>query len=113
METDAMKTLIAAITLMLAASAAMAAAPCQNPLTLPCQKACAAMGVKFVLSMREQTLGTRVRTVHVGDTRETVEAMASAQQLARFAGLSLQYIDGMTLHDVSRAVDAYCARPRQ
>jgi hypothetical protein len=51
-----MKTLVAAVTLILSASAAMAEAPCQNPVAPECQKACAVMGAKYVLAMRNQTL---------------------------------------------------------
>ena len=46
-----MKILIAALSLALTASAAMAEAQCENPRAEPCRKACAVMGAKFVLSI--------------------------------------------------------------
>jgi hypothetical protein len=115
-ETDVMKTLIAALTLALLASPAFAEAPCQNPSTSRCQKACAIMGAKLALSMREQALATRAQesdghtfdaTVRLTSLR-TRDALEGAQRLARLAGFSLQDIDKMTLRDVSAAVVKNC-----
>jgi hypothetical protein len=111
METDVMKTLIAAVSLILSASAAMAEAPCQDPVTIPCQKACAVMGAKYVLSMREQSLqaNVQVKAVRVGNPLDRGD-LAAAQRLASFAGLSLDYIDGLTTQQINGAIAAYCPR---
>ena len=106
-----MKTLMAAVTLILSASAAMAEAPCQNPISLPCQKACAVMGAKYVLSIREQNLqtGVQVKAVRAGNPFDRGD-LAAAQRLASFAGLSLDYIDGLTMQQINGAIAAYCPR---
>jgi hypothetical protein len=104
-----MKILIAALTLALTASAAMAEAPCENPSALPCRKACAVMGARFALSMREQALEMRAATPKLDLTSfDTDETLAGARRLASFAGLSLRYIDAMTLPEIRRAVNEYC-----
>jgi hypothetical protein len=110
METDVMKTLIAAVTLLLTALPALAGAPCQNPLTPSCQKACAVMGAKFVLAARPQSLLTPVQTVRANDTLDAGGAMDNARRLARLAGVSLDYIDGMTLQEINGAIAASCRR---
>ena len=119
-----MKTLIAALTLALTASTAMAEAQCENPRAEPCRKACAVMGAKFVLSMREQALEMRAaaraaQTERPTPTKlglisfDTDQTGAGARRLAYFAGLSLHYIDGMTFQEIRRAVDEYCpSQPR-
>lgn len=56
-----MKTLISAVALILSASTAMAEAPCQNPVAPACQKACAVMGAKYILLIRERSLATTVQ----------------------------------------------------
>jgi len=86
----------------------MADAPCQNPVVPACQKACAVMGAKYVLAMRERTLqaGIRVQTVRA----DAGEPLANAQYLARFAGLSIDYIDGLTVRQINGAIAAYCPR---
>jgi hypothetical protein len=103
-----MKTPLAALTLILPVSAAMAEAPCQNPVAPECQKACAVMGAKYVLAMRSRTLqaGVRVQTVRA----DAEDPLANAQRLARFAGLSLDYIDGLTMRQVNGAIAEYCPR---
>jgi hypothetical protein len=102
------KTLISAMVLLLSASAAMAEAPCQNPVATACQKACAVMGAKYVLAMREQNLqaGARIQIVRA----DAEKPLASAQHLARFADLSLDYIDGLTVREISGAIAAYCPK---
>jgi hypothetical protein len=112
-----MKILMAAVILVLGASTAVAEAPCQNPLTPPCQRACAIMGAKYVLLMRQQTQQTpaRVQTVRAGNPAaidpagpETGNPLEVAQRLARIAGLSLQYIDGMKLQEIKGAIAESC-----
>jgi hypothetical protein len=115
-----MKTLIAPLILVLTASTAMAGAPCENPHMLPCQKACAVMGAKFALTMHEQavemrTLESAVRARRSMPMLDLTSLHATATQqdaeyLARFAGVSLTYIEGMTLKEAKRAVDEYCPR---
>jgi hypothetical protein len=107
-ETDVMKTLVAATALLLSASAAMAEAPCQNPVAPSCQKACAVVGAKYVLAIRERSLqaGAHVQTVRA----DAGEPLASAQHLARLADLSLDYIDGLTVRQINGAIAAYCPR---
>ena len=107
-----MKTLMAAVTLFLSASAAMAEAPCQNPVAPACQKACAAMGAKYVLSMRQQNLQSHmpVRAIRVGDSEDNAGSLENAERLARLAGLSRDYIDGLTAREISGAIAAYCPR---
>jgi hypothetical protein len=109
-----MKMLITAMTLALTASAAMAEARCENPRAEPCRKACAVMGARFALSMREQALEMRAATPKLDLTSfDTDETLVGARRLAYFAGLSLQYIDAMTLPEIRRAVDEYCpSQPR-
>ena len=105
-----MKTLIAALMIALTASSAMAEAPCESPPTLPCQKACAAMGAKFVMSMRQD----RQNAINVVKSSATYSAgmVERARHLAGFAGVSLQDIDRMTLHDLAGAVGEYCTERR-
>jgi hypothetical protein len=112
-----MKTLLAALILALTSSVAMGQAPCENPRTLPCQKACALMGAKFVLAMRKQALeieqlsratASRARLVVSADETNTGQMLENAQRLAGFAGVSLQEVDRMRLRDLSAAVDQYC-----
>jgi hypothetical protein len=107
-----MKTLIAAATLILSVSAAMAQAPCEAPRAPACQKACAVMGAKFVLSMRDRSRGTRapVQAVRMIDPVDSDPSLASAQRLASFAGLSLDYIDALTVQQISRAIVTYCPK---
>jgi hypothetical protein len=38
------------------------------------------------------------------------EPLANAQHLSRIAGLSLDYIDGLTMRQVNGAIAAYCPR---
>jgi len=105
-----MKTLLTAAALLLTASAAMAEAPCENPTAQICQKACAVMGAKYMLSVREQQLPARVRSVRAGDPLDQTGSFENAERLARFAGLSLDYIDGLPVEQISRAVATYCPR---
>jgi hypothetical protein len=112
LETDAMKTLIAAVALTLSASAAMAEAPCENPVAQACQKACAVMGAKYVLSVRRKDAqpAARVQAVRVDSAEDNTGSLERAQHLARIAGLSLDYIDGLTLSQSKAAIAAYCPR---
>jgi hypothetical protein len=112
-----MKILLAAVILALTSSVAIAEAPCESPRTLPCQKACALMGAKFVLAMREQTLeieqvsqetASRGRVVLSSTGANTWQMLENAQRLAGFAGVSLQEVDRMRLRDLGAAVDRYC-----
>jgi hypothetical protein len=64
------------------------------------------MGAKYVLSRRQQSLA--VRAIPVGDANDSV--LAAAQQLARFAGFTLDYIDGLTVPQISRDIVAYCPK---
>jgi hypothetical protein len=115
-----MKMLMAPLMLVLMASTAKAGAPCENPHMLPCQKACAVMGAKFALTMHEQALEMRTLESAVQARRSTpmldltsLHATATqedAEYLARVAGVSLPYIQGMTLKEAKRAVDEYCPR---
>jgi hypothetical protein len=115
-----MKTLIAPLILVLMASSAMAEAPCENPHMLPCQKACAVMGAKFALTMHDHALEMRALENAVQARRSTpmldltslhaTATQGDAEYLARFAGVSLSYIQGMTLKEAKRAVDDYCPR---
>jgi hypothetical protein len=103
-----MKTLIPALALILSAFAAMAEAPCQNPVVPACEKACAVMGAKYILWIRGRDLpaGAQLQTV----STDSQDALASAQHLASFAGLSLDYIDGLPMQQVKQAIAAYCPR---
>lgn len=105
-----MRTLLAATALLLSASAAMAEAPCENPAAQICQKACAAMGAKYVLLLRERQLGAQVQPVRAGDPLDRTGSLENAERLARLAGLSLDYIDGLPAGQISRAIAAYCPR---
>jgi hypothetical protein len=105
-----MKTLTAAAILLLSTSAAMAEAPCQSPQTPSCQKACAVMGAKFVLSMRKNTPPSHVQTVRTAAPGDAEDSLEGAQRLARLAGLSLDYIEAMTVRDVNRGVAKSCPR---
>lgn len=112
-----MKTLLAALILALTSSVAMGQAPCENPRTPPCQKACALIAAKFVLSMRAQTLeieqlsretASRGRVVLSSSGANTWQMLENAQRLAGLAGVSLQEVDGMRLRDLGAAVEQYC-----
>jgi hypothetical protein len=107
-----MKTLLAAATLILSASAAMAGAPCENPSAELCQKACAVMAAKFVLATHPQShaTGTPVRAAWVDNSDDNPGSLENAQRLAASAGLSLDYINGMTLTQSRAAVLAYCPK---
>jgi hypothetical protein len=102
-ETKIMRTLISAVALLLSTATGMAEAPCENPVAPACQKACAVMGAKYVLSIREQSLPTPPR-VQIGNAG----SLESAQRLARFAGLPLLYIDGLTVPQIKRGIALYC-----
>ena len=102
-----MKMLMAAAVLVLSTSAAMAEAPCQNPVLLSCQKACAAMGAKLVLTTRKQNMSVRPVRASDADSFGTLE---DAERLARLSGLSLAYIDGLTVREVRAAIAGYCPR---
>ena len=115
-----MKTLLAALILAMTSSVAMGQAPCENPRTLPCQKACALMAAKFVLSMRAQTLeieqmsretGARARLFLSADGTNTWQMPENARRLAEIAGVSLQEVDGMRPRDLRAAVEQYCRLP--
>jgi hypothetical protein len=107
-ETDVMKMLVAAVTLILSASAAMAEAPCENPVSPPCEKACAAMGAKYVLWRREQDRPGVAQLQTVSANSES--PLAAAHRLAGIAGLSLDYVDALSMRQVSQAVETYCPR---
>jgi hypothetical protein len=100
-----MKTLISVVALLLSASTAVAEAPCENPVTLACRQACAVMGAKHVLSMREPNPLTTVRV-----QTDDVGSLDSAQRLARFAGLSLPYIARLTVQKINGAIASSCPR---
>ena len=104
-EPGIMKTLIAIVALLLSASTAVAEAPCENPVTPACQKACAVMGAKYVLLKHEPNLLTtaRVQTDNVG-------SLDIAQRLVRFAGLSLPYIASLTVQQINGAITLSCPR---
>ena len=103
-----MKTLVAAVVLILSASAAMAEAPCQSPAAVECQKACAVMGAKYVLWRRERDLPAGAPLQTVSATSEN--PLAAARQLAGLAGLSLDYVDALSMQQVRQAVETYCPR---
>jgi hypothetical protein len=103
-----MKTLIAAVTLVLSASAAMAEAPCQSPVAPECQKACAVMGAKYVLWSRDRDLPAGAQLQTVSDDGQN--PLAAAQRLAGYTGLSLDYIGGLPMQQVKQAVETYCPR---
>ena len=107
-----MKMLIAAATFILSASAAMAEVPCQSPVASDCQKACAMIGAKYILSMREQSLqtGAHLQMVRAEEPADNPGSLENAQRLARIAGLTLDYIDGMTWPQGKAAIAAYCPR---
>lgn len=107
-----MKTPIAAAIFILSASAAMAEAPCQNPVASDCQKACAMIGAKYILLMREQSLqpGAHFQMVRAEEPADNPGSLENAQRLARIAGLTLDYIDGMTWPQSKATVAAYCPR---
>ena len=63
------------------------------------------MGAKLVLSM----CGQSVQQVRSGGTND-VGSPDSARRLARLSGLSLDYIDGLTLRQIGDAVAASCPR---
>ena len=100
-----MKTLISVVALLLSISTAVAEAPCENPVTLACRQACAVMGAKYVLLMREPNLLTTVRV-----QTDNVGSLDNAQRLARFAGLSLPYIAGLTVQQINAAIASSCPR---
>src|SRR5262249_20351111 len=107
-----MRTLIAAASLMLSASAAMAGAPCENPVSPPCQKACAVMGAKYVLALqgRGAPLQARVQPARAGEPLARTASLVNAERLARFAGLSLDYINALSAEQIGRAIAAYCPK---
>jgi hypothetical protein len=97
--------LIAAIALLLPTAAALAGAPCENPAEPLCRRACAVMGARFALSVRQHDERPSALQVAVGgeDTPED-----AAVRLAHMAGLPLDDIAGMTLRDTAAAVAKYC-----
>ncbi len=103
-----MKLFVAAVTLIVSTSAAMAEAPCESPATSSCRQACAVMGAKYVLWQRERdtTAGATFQTV--SDNSEN--PLAAAHRLAGMAGLSLDYVDALSMREVRQAVEAYCPR---
>lgn len=103
-----MKTPMAAMALLLSASAAMAEAPCQSPVGLECQKACAVMGAKYVLWRREQDRPAAVQLQTVSANSDS--PLAAARRLAGFAGLSIDYVDNLSMRAVRQAVEATCPR---
>lgn len=106
-----MKTLMAAVSLLLSASAALAGAPCQNPAVPACETACAALGAKLALSLRQQGAmpGGQVQKIGTGKSLDD-DGFAGAQRLAHLARLSLDYIGGMTVQQARGAVAAYCPK---
>jgi hypothetical protein len=104
-ETEIMKALISVVALLLSASTAVAEAPCENPATLACRQACAVMGAKYVLLMREPNLPTTVRL-----QTDNVGSLDNAQRLARFAGLSLPYIASLTVQQINGPIALSCPR---
>ena len=68
-----MNPLIPATVLLLSASAAMADAPCENPVAPVCQKACAVMGAKYVL------YDSSTKTVYQLDDQKKPVAFAGDQ----------------------------------
>jgi hypothetical protein len=110
-ETDVMKTLVAAVTLILSASTAMAEAPCENPAAELCQKACAVMGAKYVLMHQQSSrANASIHPVRADMSADNPGWRENAERLATIAGLSLDYIDGLTLQQSKAAVAAYCPR---
>ena len=103
-----MKMLVAAVTLMLSASAAIAEAPCQSPVGLECQKACAVMGAKYVLWRREQDRPAAAQLQTVSASSDN--PLAAARRLASLAGLSIDYVDNLSMGEVRQAVEASCPR---
>ena len=71
-----MKTLLAAATLILSASAAMAGAPCENPSAELCQKACAVMAAKFVLATHPQRPAVIAQKPFVGIKIDRIQDFA-------------------------------------
>jgi 4-pyridoxate dehydrogenase len=114
----AMKTALAAVTLLMTVSAALAEAPWENPSAPQCQKACALMGAKFALSMREQALKTQAQILAVQSGRpaprvdltsfDNDATLGGVRYLAQIAGRSLHDINGMTLREARHAVEQYC-----
>ncbi|MBV9554652.1 MAG: hypothetical protein JO032_17865 [Alphaproteobacteria bacterium] len=98
-----MRTIAAVAALILSASAAMAEAPCENPLAPPCQKACAALGAKLILATRR----AGVQPVSAADGAGT---MGGALHLARRSGRSVDYIEGVPFPRLREAVRASCPR---
>lgn len=116
-EISDMKTLTAAAALILSATTAMAEAPCQNPRTTPCQQACAMMGAKYVLLLRQPAQQTPARVLPIRASNSLAIAPASlvaggsleaAQRLAHIAGFSVEDIGGMKLPDISSAIAESC-----
>ena len=103
-----MKVLVATVTLILSASAAMAEAPCQSPLGAECQKACAVMGAKYVLWRREQDRSAAAQLQTVSASSDN--PLAAARRLASFADLSIDYVDHLSMREVRQAVEASCPR---
>ena len=103
-----MTPLLPAMILLLSASAAMADAPCQNPVVPACRKACAVMGAKYVLWRREQDRPGVAQLQIVSANSDN--PLAAARRLASFAGLSLEYVDGLSMNEVRRTVEASCPR---
>jgi hypothetical protein len=100
-----MKTIAAAAALFLSASAALAEAPCENPVAPPCQKACAAMAAKLVLATRRPSL----QPVSTGDA-DAVGTTEGVQKLARLSGLTIDELERMPLSGLRRAVVSYCRK---
>jgi hypothetical protein len=107
-----MKPLLAALALILSASAALADAPCENPSTQLCQKACAVMAAKLVIAThpRSHSAATPVRAAWADNSDDNPGSAENAQRLAGIAGLSLDYINGLTLQQSKAAVVAYCPK---
>ena len=103
-----MNPLIPAAILLLSASAAMADAPCENPVVPVCQKACAVMGAKYILWRREQDRPGVAQLQIVSANSDN--PLAAARRLASFAELSLDYVDGLSMGEVRRTVEASCPR---
>lgn len=107
-----MKPLIPALAFILSASAALAEAPCENPSTQLCQKACAVLATKFVLAAHPQnhSAATPVRAAWGDNSDDNPGSAEIAQRLAGIAGLSLDYINALPLQQSKAAVVAYCPK---